>query len=90
MESRMQSDLSVCYLCGKPLSKGDKHHVFNGAKRDRSEEDGMFIHVHRVCHNYIHNHPMTAQTIKARGQKVFEEQIGDRDEFIKRYGKSYL
>ena len=90
MKSLMQDDPTVCYLCGKPMGKGDKHHIFNGPMRDKAEEDGMYIHVHRVCHSYIHNHPVTAQTIKARGQRMWEETYGDRDAFIKRYGKSYL
>ena len=89
MESRLQKSNEVCYLCGKPMRNGDKHHIFNGAKRDRSEEDGMFVYVHRVCHDYIHRHPITARTLKKRAQEVWEEQ-GSREQFIQRYGKSYL
>lgn len=90
MESKLQNDTSVCYLCGKYMGKGDKHHIFNGAKRDRAEEDGMYVYVHRVCHSFIHEHPMTMKTLKMRGQRKWEEIYGDRDAFIKRYGKSYL
>lgn len=90
-KSRLQTDEETCYLCNKYMGKGDKHHIFNGGGyRDKSEEDGMFVYVHRVCHSFIHNHPMTARTLKQRGQRAWMAEIGTLDEFIKRYGKNYL
>ena len=89
MESRLQTDKEVCYLCNKPMGNGDLHHVFNGAYKSKSEEDGFIVYVHRVCHDFIHTHAMTRTTIKARAQKVYEKEH-TREEFIQRYGKNYL
>lgn len=89
MESRL-NDKEYCYLCGKYMTVTNKHHILNGSMRDKCEEDGLFCYVHPTCHRYIHDHSMTARTLKKRAQKVFEEQIGTREEFIKRYGKNYI
>lgn len=92
MKSRLQTDEKICYLCNKPLyNNKDKHHILNGSGlRDKCEEDRLFCFVHRCCHRYIHDHPITAKTLKMRAQRKYEEEIGTREEFIKRYGKSYL
>jgi len=91
VESRLQTNREICYLCGKPMVRSEKHHCLNGlGYRDKSEADGLFCFVHPQCHKYIHSHPMTARTLKMRSQCVFEAEIGSREEFIKRYGKSYL
>ena len=92
IESILQKDDKVCYICGYPLyGAKDKHHVFNGPQRNKSEEDKAVIFVHRTCHSWLHNHPKSAATIKARGQKAWMKYYGkSEDEFIKRYGKSYL
>jgi hypothetical protein len=87
-KSRLQTDYEHCYLCGKaaPL---DVHHIFNGAYRKRSTEDSMVILVCRWCHIYLHENPKQARLLKAKAQRILEESM-TRDEFIKRYGKSYL
>lgn len=91
MGSRLQEHEDICYVCGKYIyTNRDKHHIFNSAKRKRSEEDRLYVYCHHTCHMWLHEHPLTIRTFKQRGQKVFEEQIGSRADFIKRYGKSYL
>ena len=92
MKSRLQEDENTCYLCNNFIAGGrEKHHILNGnAYRDKCEKDRLYIYVHGCCHRFIHEHPITAKTLKARAQRKYEEEIGTRDEFIKRYGKSYL
>lgn len=87
----MQDDETECYLCGKYMGRGEKHHVMNGhGYREKSEADGLFCFVHPQCHKYIHAHPITARTLKMRAQRIYEAEIGNREEFVKRYGKNYL
>lgn len=88
----MQVNKDICYLCGKHIiGNRDKHHIFNGnAYRQKSEDDKLYVYLHHTCHLWLHEHPRTMKTFKQRGQKVYEERIGTRDEFIKRYGKNYL
>lgn len=85
-------DPEICEVCGKFIYGGrDKHHVMNGAAyRQKSEEDGLYVYLHHNCHMWLHEHPISMRTFKQRAQRYYEENIGTREEFIKRYGKSYL
>ena len=91
MESIIQKDKDICYLCGK-YGAGDVHHIFNGAaNRSKSEEDRMKVYLHRVCHDWIHRHEMSDLNLKAKAQRIWCEHYGKSEEdFIKRYGKSYI
>ena len=91
MKSIMQTDDSICYICGKPItSNRDLHHVFNGAYKKRSENDGMLIWAHHCCHMWLHEHPISNKTIKARAERIWRSHYGKtKEEFIERYGKSY-
>lgn len=87
--SIIQANNEYCYVCGKP-NPTDEHHIFGGGNRNKSDEDGMIIYLHRSCHRWLHDHPISANTYKIRGQKIWELKKGSRDDFIKRYGKSYI
>lgn len=88
-KSVIQSNNDYCYVCGKP-QPNDEHHIFNGPNRKKSDQDGMIIYVHRTCHTWLHNHPISNLTFKRRAQKIWELKNGNREDFIKRYGKSYI
>ena len=90
-KSIMQDDDGLCYVCGYPLySSKDKHHIFNAAYRNKAEEDGCYIFVHRVCHQWLHDHPKTNLTFKRRGQKAWMQYYGKSlEDFMERYGKNY-
>ena len=89
--SIIQQDNSYCYVCGKGGNL-ECHHVFNGtANRKKSDDDGAYIYVHHTCHMWLHNHPISNKTIKARCQKIWQEHYNKTtNDFIKRYGKSYI
>ena len=91
-KSIIQSDPMICYICKKFISgKPDPHHIYNGGLRDKSDEDGMVVYVHRNCHSWIHEHPVSNKNLKARCQKIWMQYYGKSEEdFIKRYKKSYL
>ena len=92
-KSILQSDMTTCYICGKFITgKPDPHHIYNGGGlRDKSDEDGLVVYVHRTCHTWLHNHPKSNWNIKARVQKIWQEYYGKNEEdFIKRYGKNYI
>ena len=90
MKSIIQTDDTICYLCGMPKPT-DWHHVYNGsANRRKSEADLIKIKVHRKCHEYIHSHELTDLSIKARCQDIWCEYYHKTDEdFIERYGINY-
>lgn len=89
-KSIIQDKESYCYVCCKS-GASDTHHVFNGAYRAKSEEDGMILYLHRCCHDWLHRHPVSNATMKARAQRIWMKYYGKtEDEFRKRYGKSYI
>ena len=92
-KSIIQEDKDICYICNKYIYNGrDCHHIYNGSSnRNKSDEDGMVVYVHHCCHMWLHNHPISNRTIKKRCQKIWMNHYGKSEEdFIKRYGKSYL
>lgn len=97
MKRRLPSD-KVCWLCGRngngdPL---DKHHIFNGPFRKKSEKYGLVVYLcHNQCHifgpNAVHNNPDTARELKKWGQqKAMEEQGWTVEQFREQFGKNYL
>ena len=93
--SIVTNDTYACYFCGK---KADcEHHLlFGNGTRKLAEEDGIKVPVCNTCHTIgpvigrIHDNPVGEKLSKMLGQAIYENKIGTRDDFMKRYGKSYL
>lgn len=97
MESILQKDKTKCFICkqnpcGDPL---DKHHVFGGAVRSKSERYGLFVYIHHnKCHIFgkhaVHVDAEVDRQLKAYAQKKAMEHYGMtiadfRAEFRKNY-----
>ncbi len=86
---------SICFFCGKQ-AEGEHHLLFGNGTRKLSEEDGLKVPVCNQCHTLgtvtgrIHDNPIAEKLSKMLGQAMFELKIGDRQDFMARYGKSYL
>ena len=81
-----------CYLCGK-WGKCDEHHVFSGPCRKTSDRYGFVVHLCRKCHSLIHDSARGSDLklyLHQRGQIIYEERIGSREEFIRDFIRSYL
>lgn len=87
-----------CWLCGRngasdPL---DKHHIFGGALRRKSEEYGLYVFLcHHDCHEYgeraAHRNAETAQALHEYGQRLaMEENDWAIDDFRREFGRNYL
>lgn len=70
---------------------------FGGANRDFSIEDGLVIFItsynHRTSRNSVHLDPKNKIWIEVKqiAQKTWQEYYNKtKEDFIKRYGKSYL
>lgn len=101
-KSIMEGDMKGrCYLCGA-YAPTEKHHIFGGANRTRSERFGLFVHLCHYCHNEppngVHFNAGNNNRLKKRGQRAFEErfmyeyrcgQDMARDAFIKEFGRNY-
>lgn len=92
MKSIIQSE-KKCFVCGTTQDL-HTHHVFEGtANRSKSEKDGLKIYLCGKHHNLsldgIHYNKTLDLALKKYTQAVYEK-THSREEFIRRYGRSYL
>lgn len=88
----------VCFLCGQPGTSADpldRHHIFGGPFRRKSEHYGLVVKLHHSqCHLYgeaaVHRNREVMLFIKRYGQHTMERQGWTRDQFIREFGKNYL
>ena len=79
-----------CFFCGTTTGLHD-HHIFGGPNRKISEKYGMKCWLCWRHHQEVHEKsPEMRMTLKIIAQKYFETNIGDRDLFREKFGKSYL
>lgn len=87
-----------CFICGRngasdPL---DKHHIFGGGLRSKSERYGLYVYLcHFSCHQFgkhaAHQCRETAEQLHKYGQaKAMLEQGWSCAEFVSEFGKNYL
>lgn len=93
--SIITKDLEHCIECGR--SNVEKHEVFFGtANRKLSIEDGLVIPLCKTEHHAgnlrgIHKDQALNEKWKKIAQEKWQEYYGKtKEDFIKRYGKSYI
>lgn len=93
--SIVTDEMGSCFFCGGPV-ECEHHLLFGTSNRKLAEEDGLKVPSCNRCHNMgrrlecIHDNPMAEKLSKMLGQAIFEAKVAGREEFRKRYGKSYL
>ena len=97
MESIIQKDKERCFLCDENASADywglDKHHVFGGANRKKSEKYGLTVYIHHDrCHlNGVHKYGFLDKELKRVAQRRAMKHYGwTVEDFIKIFGKNYL
>ena len=83
-----------CVLCGSSL-RIEKHHIFGGALRKKSEKYGLTVDLCHYCHNEppngVHFNKDKMLELKQYGQrKVMAEQGWTTEKFIEEFRKNYL
>lgn len=84
-----------CLICGREYGL-HKHHIFYGtANRKKSEEDGCFCWLcakHHNMSNYgVHSEKKLDIALKQHAQRLWQEHYNKtKEDFIARYGRSYL
>lgn len=73
----------------------EKHHIFGGALRKKSERFKLFVYLlpenHREGANAAHRSRETAEDLKRYGQeKYMIEQGATVEDFIREFGQNYL
>ena len=98
MDSIIQKDTSRCFLCGMvgcsdPL---DKHHIFEGALRNKSEKYGLTVYLHHnKCHifgeNSAHVNAKVNRRLKQIAQREAMAHYGwTEEDFRREFYKNYL
>ena len=83
-----------CWLCGRWRDL-DKHHIFGGANRLKSEKYGLYVYLCRGCHTIrpdaVHNNADTMQKLHEYGQrKAMTENRWDIAKFSREFHANYL
>ena len=100
-KSLLLTTKNICFRCGKYYPT-EKHHIFGGANRKLSEEDGLYVYLCRPCHNLppegAHFNKATADWLHKVGQEAYEGKMIQeglspteaRTRFMRRYGRNYM
>ena len=80
-----------CAICHK-WGALERHHVFNGAFRSKSEEYGAVVEICRECHDDLHHHhPAKYVWLKREWQdKLMAWNEWTEDDSIREFGRNYL
>lgn len=85
-------ELRKCHLCGS-IRDIEKHHVFGGALRSKSEYYGMVVDLCHFCHNEppngVHHNDDNMLALKQEFQRVFENKY-PYIKFVDVFYKNYL
>lgn len=90
-ESILVDDLQYCMVCGKPHPH--LHEIFFGRNRNLSIKYKMVVPLcweHHEGDEGPHRDREVDLSLKKWAQEKWELTFGERDEFIKVFGKSYL
>ena len=85
-----------CWLCGRTNSQLDRHHIFGGSNRKKSERYGLVVDLcHDSCHIFgkysAHQNKEVALRLHQYGQKEAMEKYGwTTERFIQEFGRNYL
>ena len=83
-----------CEICGSTMWL-ERHHVYNGAYRKKSEKFGAVADLCHFCHNEppngVHHNAERMRRLKAKYQMLIMDKYGmSEQDFIREFGKSYL
>lgn len=93
MESIIQKE-KQCLVCGTTYNL-HSHHIFGGtSNRKQSEKYGLKVWLcayhHNMSNDAVHFNKHLDNHLKQMAQRHFEARYGNREEFIRIMGKSYL
>ncbi|MEG1126226.1 MAG: hypothetical protein RSC96_00515 [Oscillospiraceae bacterium] len=83
-----------CFLCGR-YGYTERHHIFGGALRAKSERYGLWVDLCHYCHNEpptgVHHNAKTMLCLHQYGQKkAMKENNWSKEDFMREFYKNYL
>lgn len=94
LKSVLVEDMEHCCITGS--TNYHIHHVFPGSRRKLSEKYGFVVPVAPWLHEFskksIHENPNKGLDLELKqiAQKYFETHYGNREDFIRVFGRNYL
>lgn len=92
MSKSILQDEKECFIC-KTTYNLEEHHIFRAPYRNASERYGLKVWLcqpHHTGNQGVHNgNVIVDKYLKQLAQKKFEEEHS-REEFIQKFGRSYL
>ena len=82
-------ELDKCMYCGSEYQL-TRHEIYEGRNRKNSMEDGFVLPLCFNCHRQLQENKEFSEHWKRKAQRYFEEHLGTREDFIKRYRRNYL
>lgn len=78
-----------CDICLKWRTL-ERHHVFNGAFRSKSEQYGAVVEICRECHDDLHHrHPAKYKWLKREWRdRLMAENGWSTEDFIREFGRA--
>ena len=77
-----------CFNCGR-LCHCDRHHIFGGPNRPKSERYGLVVLLCRECHEKVHRERSLMDELRRFGQRLYNSKPHDRP-FVEEFGYNYL
>ena len=90
MKSIIVTGEPECFLCGVKYDLEVHHCIHGSGRRKLADEDGLTVYLCRSCHRILHDRGINDRDLQVAAQYVWEREYGSREEFIKRYGRSYI
>lgn len=94
-------EYATCYLTGY-VTNLERHHIFNGPKRDWSEKNGCWVWLNHDVHMWLHQNRRGRRTMyelkavaQAEWEKIHAEDFDHlhyknaHEQFMKEVGKDY-
>lgn len=78
-----------CYICGR-MGILQMHHCLHGTRRKAADEDGLWVWLCPSCHMALHDRGKYDEQLQIVAQSTWMAYCGTKEDFIKRYGKSYI
>lgn len=92
MANSIISEEKQCFFCGSQVWL-ERHHIFGGAFRPKSEKYGLVVYLCRSCHNEppngVHFNRERMDALRRIGQKAFMKEYPDKD-FMSEFGRNFL
>lgn len=94
-KSIITDDISQCYECKCTTQNLERHHCIHGSGRKLADKYGLTVMLCMECHRGtegVHGRDGAELDLKLKriAQEAWEAKYGDRQDWYRIFGKSYL